>query len=293
MAPSRSSDGSDSATPAAVRRLRIAEAVGTREFVRVGDLSEQFGLSDVTIRSDLDHLEQSGVLRRVHGGAVSTRSRTERAFEETEGSHQDEKLSIARAAADLVTSGDTLILDVGTTTTAIARELLTRAASLSDVVIFTNALNIALALEPAIPNFTVVVTGGTLRPLQHSLVDPLADVLFERVRVGIAFVGCNGVDARAGVTNLNLPEAEVKRRMLRAAAKRIVVADGSKIGEVTLARLCGVTDIDLLITSGSADADQLAQIREHNTEVLVADTDVHAASHQHQPGDQQAQQGDS
>jgi DeoR family transcriptional regulator of aga operon len=108
-------------------------------------------------------------------------------------------------------------------------------------------------LEPAIPRFTVIVTGGTLRPLQHSLVDPLAGAVIEHIHADIAFVGCSGVDVRAGVTNINLPEADVKRRMLAAAARSIVVADGSKLGIAHHSRVAPVSDIDALITSSDAD----------------------------------------
>jgi hypothetical protein len=108
-----------------------------------------------------------------------------------------------------------VILDVGTTTTAIARALMA-SDELTNVCVFTNAINIALELEPAIPRFTVVVLGGTLRPLQHSLVDPLSGLVLEQVNVGIVFLGCNGIDPEAGITNLNLPEAGIKQRMLAA-----------------------------------------------------------------------------
>jgi DeoR family transcriptional regulator, aga operon transcriptional repressor len=253
-----------------MRRQQISEALEDRAFVSVPELSAEFGISDVTIRSDLAHLEREGVLRRVHGGAVRAALRVERRFEETQAANAEEKQLIGRAAAELVSSGDAIFLDVGTTTTAVARELLVRGDALHDVVVFTNAVNIALLLEPAIPRFTVVLTGGTLRPLQHSLVDPLAGVLFERIRIGTAFIGCNGVDPDAGVTNLNLPEAEVKRRMLQASRRRIVVADGSKFGEVAVARLCPIEDVDLFVTGASADAEVLRRLAEQGAELSVA-----------------------
>jgi DeoR family transcriptional regulator, aga operon transcriptional repressor len=263
-------DSSPEEIPAEIRRQRIAAALDELEFVRVSELSERFHTSTVTIRNDLDQLMRRGLVRRVHGGAVKAGPLLERTFEETAESHAVEKRLIAREAADLVSSGDTLILDVGTTTTAIARELLARVEQLRDVVVFTSALNIAVLLEPAIPHFTVVVTGGTLRPLQHSLVDPLAGLVLDRVHVRLAFLGCNGVEARRGVTNVNLPEAEIKRRMLSVADRRIVVADGSKFGDVAVAHLCDVAEVDLFITDGSADAAELAALREAGAEVRVA-----------------------
>jgi DeoR family transcriptional regulator, aga operon transcriptional repressor len=137
-------------------------------------LSTRFEVSEVTVRADLDALESRGMLRRVRGGAVPRPAPTlERAFEEAEVADAEQKQAIARYAARMVSSGDTIVLDVGTTTTAIAHALAAR-QDLTDVTVFTSSLTIALALENATPNLTVVITGGTLRPKQHSLVEPLA-----------------------------------------------------------------------------------------------------------------------
>lgn len=260
---------SDGEVPAQVRRQQILSLLKGREFVRVADLSTHFGVSDVTVRGDLDMLAELGQIRRVRGGAMpDVRPSLERPFEETQATHSREKEAIARAAARLVTSGQTIILDVGTTTTAVARALIAR-DNLHDVVIFTPSLNIAFELERAIPRFTVVVTGGTLRPMQHSLIDPLGGLLLERITAHIAFLGCNGIQHLGGVTNINLPETEVKRRMLRAT-RRIVVADSSKVGQIEVAYLCDVKDIDVLITDERADATELAALRERTVDVLIA-----------------------
>jgi DeoR family transcriptional regulator of aga operon len=162
-----------------------------------------------------------------------------------------------------------VILDVGTTTTAIARALVLR-TDLRDVTVVTNGLNIALELEPAAPRISVVVTGGTLRPLQHSLVNPLGTVLLERLRASVAFVGCNGVDPEVGITNVNLPEAEVKRAMLLAARRRVIVADGSKVGEVELAKVCDIEEVHLIITDPSADPEVLTEIAAAGCQVELA-----------------------
>ena len=260
---------SDGEVPAEVRRQQILSLIKGREFVRVADLSTHFGVSDVTVRSDLDILAELGQIRRVRGGAMpDVRPNLERPFEETQATHSREKEVIGRVAANLVTSGQTIILDVGTTTTAVARALIAR-ENLHDVVIFTPSLNIAFELEPAIPRFTVILTGGTLRPMQHSLIDPLGGLLLERITAHIVFLGCNGIEHVGGVTNINLPETEIKRRMLRAS-RRIVVADSSKVGQIEVAYLCDVEDIHALITDAGADSGELAALRERNVEVLIA-----------------------
>lgn len=261
---------SDGDIPVEVRRKQVLGLVKSQEFVRVSDLSARFGVSEVTIRADLDALAEHGHIRRVRGGAViSTNARSERPFEETQSTHALEKHLIASVAVGLISSGETLILDVGTTTTAIARELVMR-TDLHDIVVFTNAINIALELEKAIPRFTVVVIGGTLRPMQHSLVDPLGGLMLDHIHTHTVLLGCNGVDPNGGITNINLPEADVKRRMLQAARRRIVVADGSKIGEIELAHLCDIDDVDLLITDNTANPVVLDTLRERNLEILVA-----------------------
>jgi DeoR family transcriptional regulator of aga operon len=260
----------DGDMPAEMRREQMLTFVRTKDFVRVSDLSARFRVSEVTVRGDLDALAERGQIRRIRGGAMPrTLPHPERPFEVMQGARVDEKAMIGRAAASLVSHGETVILDVGTTTTAVAHAL-TKRDDLYDVVVFTNALNIAIELESAIPRFTVVVTGGTLRPMQHSLVDPLGELMLERINAHSVFLGCNGIDPIGGVTNINLPEAEIKRRMLQAARRRIIVADGSKVGEIELAKLCSIDEIDLLITDSSADPAVLNALRERDLEVMIA-----------------------
>ncbi|HEY3437662.1 MAG TPA: DeoR/GlpR family DNA-binding transcription regulator [Actinotalea sp.] len=255
--------------PVTVRRERMLQVIAEREFVRVADLSEAFGISDVTVRGDLAALELSHAVRRVRGGAMAPAKglRTEPSFEESLVEFAGEKHRIGEYAASLVSSGSSVLLDVGTTTTAIARSLVAR-TDLQQVVVITNGLNIALELEPAIDRINVVVTGGTLRRLQHSLVNPMATVLLESLRADIVFIGCNGVDAVHGVTNLNLPEAEVKQRMMAAAERTVVVADGSKLGQVHLGRIGRLESVHTLVTGPSAPAHEVQRLRRAGLEVV-------------------------
>ncbi|WP_308797010.1 DeoR/GlpR family DNA-binding transcription regulator [Agromyces silvae] len=264
--------------PGAARRRELTLAlVAERGFVRVADLASTFGVTPVTARADLDALERGGAIRRVHGGAVpmngaaGTGDRPERepTFEQALEASVRPKQAIGEAAAALVRSGQSVILDVGTTTLQIARAL-RRRTDLDDVTIFTNGLSIALELEPEIPRFTVVVTGGTLRPKQHSLVHPLAGSMFDEIHVDLAFIGGNGVDAAHGVTNANLPEAQVKTLMLRAAARVVIVADASKLGEVHLGRIAPVDAFNLLITDAAAPEVLIEEFEALGLPVLVA-----------------------
>lgn len=258
--------------PAEVRHHQILQLVAERQFVRVRELSARFGVSPVTVRHDLDLLESQGHVQRIHGGAMAEPNvgiGVERSHDENTREFSDAKRAIARAAANLVRSGEAVILDVGTTTAAVAKELAGR-TDLTEVTVFTNGLKIAQYLEAAHPRISVIVTGGTLRPLQHSLVNPLASQAFRELSAAIAFIGCNGVDLTAGVTNVNLPEAEVKQVMVRAAERRVIVADATKLSRVALARITDIDDVDVLVTDDRADSSFVEDLRDRGVDVVVA-----------------------
>lgn len=253
------------------RRDRLATAVNERGFLRVADASGMLGVSEVTVRADLSALERSQRVVRVHGGAMPpTVIAVEPTLEQALSLESATKQAIGERAASLVSSGQSVILDVGSTALAVAHALLKR-QDLVDVSIITNGLTIALALEPAMPRFTVVVTGGTLRPLQHSLVNPGATEFLQTVQADLAFIGCNGIHPHRGVTNVNFPEAEVKRRMLRSSDRHVLVADGSKLGQAHLGVVGAVEEFHQLVTGGAVPADMVAQLRQRGVEVLQAE----------------------
>ena len=231
----------------------------------VADLAKQMEVSEVTIRQDLDALEREGLLRRTHGGAIlPSKIGFELPFQIEETSFKEQKKRIAQAAAELVSPGDTLILDVGTTVSELSAKLLDH----KDLTVFTNALNIATILE-ANPNITTIVTGGTLRAKQHSLVNPYATLILERIRVDLAFIGVGGIEADYGITNVNIAEAELKSIFLKAANRRVVLADSSKVGNIGLVKIADIEQIDLLITDKQADAKQIASLRQKGLNVKL------------------------
>lgn len=264
---------SDDRRDASARRELARTLVEERGFVRVADLATSFGVTAVTARADLDALEREGAVRRVHGGAVPAgevaRPAREPSLEEALETSIVPKQRIGELAASLVQSGQSLIVDVGSTCLQLARALRAR-RELEDVTVFTNGLSIALELEAEIPRFTVVVTGGTLRPKQHSLVHPLAGSMLDEVHVDLAFIGCNGVDPTRGATNANLPEAQVKSLMVESAARSFLVADGSKLGEVHLGRIAPLEAFDGLVTDASAPALLVEELEASGLRVLVA-----------------------
>ncbi|NLG84845.1 MAG: DeoR/GlpR transcriptional regulator [Firmicutes bacterium] len=246
------------------RQRLILRRLTAQGHVRVNELARELGVSAVTIRQDLGALAEQGLVRRTHGGAVAVQTGFELPFARTAAVNASEKARLAEAAAAMVGEGETIVLDVGTTTTAIANALLGRRR----LTVVTNALNIAMILEES-PGITVIVTGGTLRAIQHSLVNPLGTELLRLIRADRAFIGANGVETEAGVTNANFPEAEIKRAMMAAARERIVVADHTQIGRVAAAVVAPVTSFDLLLTTSEADPAEIEKLRQKGLAVRL------------------------
>lgn len=239
------------------RRMHVARLVAQRGFARVTDLARELGVSEVTLRADLAALERAGLLTRVHGGALGPAA-SEPTLESSLGTNAGAKAAIGRAAAAQVESGQAVYLDAGSTAVALASALVDR-VELRDVTVVTPSLTVALTLEPAIPRLSVVVTGGTLRPLQHSLVNPFADPMLDRLALDVAFIGCNGVHPEHGVTNLNLAEAEIKGRAIDRSARAVVVADASKLGVQELALIAPLDRFDSLVSDGRLEGAAIPQ----------------------------------
>ena len=249
---------------AAIRHEEILYALGVKGRVSTTDLEQRLGVTAVTIREDLKYLERRGFLTRTRGGALATAgTEGEMSVELTAQTNRAEKQAIGAYAASLIKNGQTVIIDVGSSTTALANALST---DLNGVVVITNGLQIALSLE-AKQGISVIVTGGTLRPLQHSLVAPMGTILLEKLKADIAFLGCNGIDPERGFTNTNIAEAEIKQAMLDSADYKVFLADHGKIGKVASAYVADISTVDLLITDTGANQEILAQLRDQGLEI--------------------------
>jgi len=238
------------------RHSEIISVLNERDSASVSELSKLLGVSEVTVRSDLNALAQTGLVRRTRGGVARPLGMSERPLEESSKQQTAVKRRIGEVAASMVQDGQTVFLDVGSTTTEIARHL---SPALRGVTVVTSGLNIALELE-RLPNLHIIVTGGSLRRLQHSLVSPYALELLSRIRADLLFLGCNGVHAQHGVTNANFDEAEVKTRMAEYASQVVVVADHSKLGVVSRAHLLPLSGVHTLITGRQATPEQLSPL---------------------------------
>lgn len=234
--------------------------------VNVATLSLALEVSEMTIRRDLEALERQGLLRRVHGGAISVVSR---GYEPPYGLRArrgvEAKARIARMAASLVGEGEALVIDVGTTALELARALSDRAG----LTILTPSFRAAEALALN-PDLRVILTGGILRAGELSQVGDLAERAFSDLHCDVAYLGAGGVDASVGVTEFNLDDARVKRAAVASARRCVVLADASKLDRIAVAKVCPIDRVDVLITDEDAPEELLAQLRERDVEVLVA-----------------------
>ena len=249
------------------RRAWLLDHLDAHGSARVTELSEMFGVSTVTVRTDLQALAASRLVRRTHGGAVllPTGSRgaadsaaTRRASTGTQDESRRlppaprdarDARSVAGAAAALVSSGDALLLDGGPAAIWLVRALVRR-RDLRSLTICTNDLDLAVELRPAVPRFSVVLAGGSLPATGGTLVDPLLGPALDRIRADVCFLGCAGVDSVGGITGTDLGHAAVWQRYLAGSRRRVLLAPASAVGRRDHVVLAGIEDIDLLVTAG-------------------------------------------
>jgi len=248
------------------RRHLIAESVIARGAATVAELSEEFGVSHVTIRSDLVALENQGTLTRNRGGAVANRvSRFTPAFQQQSSVNRRAKQAIAAHAAALITDGDRVVLDAGSTTLYLADELCNRRLTIAVNSVYTmNKLIEARDID-------LIVVGGTLFGPALSFTGELAEGFLDRLHFDVAVLSVNGVSER-GISVNNQYEAGVKRKMIEQSDRVIVLADSSKIGLNSLVRIDALDKINIVVTEasiGEALKKKFARSNPH-LEVVVA-----------------------
>lgn len=220
----------------------------------------------MTIRRDLETLEQAGALNRVHGGAVPSQSQSyEPPFAARATYHAEAKQRIGRAAAAMLHEGETAILDAGTTTLELARALQGR----RNLRILALSLHIADLLVDE-PGLTVMVAGGVARAGERSLIGSLAEKAFEDLSFDTAFLTVGGIDIQHGLTEYNLDDAPVKRAAFASARRRIVVADSTKLGKAAFARIAPIEQLDVLVTDSGASPELLQALEDSGVEVVIA-----------------------
>ncbi|WP_405577796.1 DeoR/GlpR family DNA-binding transcription regulator [Streptomyces sp. NBC_01092] len=256
------------------RRALILDEVRRRGGVRVNELTRKLGVSDMTVRRDLDALARQGVLEKVHGGAVPVveASTHEPGFEAKSGLELTAKEDIARAAAELVAPGSAIALSGGTTTFALAHQLV----DVPDLTVVTNSVRVADVFHaaqrttgPRQGAATVVLTGGVRTP-SDSLVGPVADQAIAALHFDVLFLGVHGISIEAGLSTPNLAEAETNRRLVQSARRVVVIADHTKWGVVGLSSFAALEQVDTLVTDAGLESEARSEISEHLRRLMVA-----------------------
>src|ERR1700749_3146809 len=246
------------------RLSAILEQLATSGTVDVSGLAKELAASQATIRRDLATLERQRLLQRTHGGAGAHPVRYELPLRYKGARFAAERRRIAAAAAATVAEGMAVGLTGGTTATEVARALADRPR----LTIVTNALNIASELGVR-PNIKLIVTGGLARSQSHELSGPIAEASLAGLTLDVAFIGVDGVDAVAGCTTHEEVEAHTNQVMIRHAQRAVLVADSSKIGKVTFARICPARDVEELITDHGAERGAVRALTEAGMQVTL------------------------
>lgn len=247
------------------RRSDILALLHQTNSIRVEELAQQFGVSSVTIRNDLNVLEQQGLVTRSHGFAVlSSRLVAELSVADKRNAYPEIKQRIGKLAASLLNDGERIILDSGTTTKAIASHL-----NDLKLTVLTNGLDIAMELVNC-PNVEIRMTGGVLRKNAMSFSGVMADNNLRHYRFDKVFLGVDGFDLQKGVTTFNEQEAQLNRLMCEAADQVIVMTDSSKFGQYSDFVICQANQIDILVTDEQLPANYREYLDSMGVQVLIA-----------------------
>ena len=229
----------------AERLKRISDYIEQRGNAKISDLAQELGVSESTVRRDLDTLVREGLIQRSHGGATWIRhsSSYEHVYSEKMLIRGDEKKRIGAFCAEMVRDGDTLFLDSGTTTFQIAAGLRRK----KDLTIFTYDLAIASTVEFA-PSTTLVVTGGIKRENYNVLIGSVTEYFISRVRFSTLFLSADAIDEEFGVSNTGLPEASIKSKLIASAGRVVLAADSTKFGKVAMVKVSDLSAVQCIVT---------------------------------------------
>ncbi len=248
------------------RRAKMLQALLENKTLSVEQLAEMFGVSKPTVRRDLKVLEEQGKIDTSYGCASARVDRpTEPLFSTRAVSLQAEKGAIARAAVEMIDEGDCVLLDAGTTVTKLAKLI---ADSNKSITVVTTAVNIACLVAPN-KYVTTVLLGGILRDPNHSLIGEVAAKTLEQIHIRKAFVGAAGISKDAGITNFNMMEAELRRKIVTLSESFILLADHSKFGRKATVSFADISDVDVLI-SDSIPREYAALFEEMGTRLILA-----------------------
>lgn len=239
-----------------IRRARILELLEEKGQVYVNDLTDLLNVSEVTIRNDLDKLEEKGLLIRTRGGGIQTQKvKIDYQFNKELTLSLKEKQAIGREAAKLVKEKDTIILDSGTTTLEVARNLV----NFEELTVITNGIKIAYELA-SYPNIKVIMLGGIIRQSSFSVMGPLAEDNLKNLFCDKVFLGVNGIDAQHGLFTTHIEDAYLNRLMISMSKEVIVVTDSTKFLKRSFSIICPMSKVDTLITDSKIPEEEFRTV---------------------------------
>lgn len=251
------------------RRSEIIDRIEKKGSVNISELADSFKVSDMTIRRDLIELEKMSIIRRVHGGAVAFYGRS---FEPPLFSRSNKNIPvkqvIGRYAAEMVLDGDSIAMDVGSTTMEMAMNLIGR----KNLTIVTPSLHIANLLGDE-SQIRVIVSGGIVRHGEKSLIGDLAYAVFREVNVDKLFLGTGGINSSAGLTEHDMQDAQVKKEMIQCAKEVILLTDSSKFQQVAFAFFADFSQIDHLVCDKEPDGDLLNILKDANVIIHIVNNE--------------------
>ena len=248
----------------AERHKFILDAIHKEGFVKVADVANTLGVTTVTIRNDLKFLEEKKLLFRTHGSAsIINPNTTDLNLTEKEKIKINEKRKIAQAAYNLIEENDSIIIGAGSTVFALAEQIKT----IDRLTVVTASLKVSILLNEYV-NTNVIQLGGTIRKNSVSVNGDYTSKFFDDVSCSKVFLGVDGIDSEFGITNSNIDEAHLNKRMIDASLKTIILADSSKFGKRGFGRICGLDKVDIIVTD-SGITDTMRDIIENTGIALV------------------------
>jgi DeoR family transcriptional regulator of aga operon len=250
----------------AERRAQIMKFLNETGYVQITELSGKLGMSSITIRRDLLMMEKEGICIRKRGGVIGHGQRVlmELPYVIKQVQNVEVKKRIAEAALDMIDDGNSVILDSGSTTFALAQRLVAK----HRLSVVTNDLQIATKLA-ANPNINMVCTGGIARANVFSLQGGLAESCIRNIRVNITFLGADAIHPEGGIYNVNIEEVPIKQAMIAVGAKVVLITDSSKFELQGFARICDLSQIDTVITDSKIKAETQELIRSNIRQNLI------------------------
>ncbi|MBO1305999.1 DeoR/GlpR transcriptional regulator [Enterococcus sp. 669A] len=249
------------------RKEYILDSLDTKHSVRINELSKNLKVTRETIRRDLNTLEEAGMIKKVHGGAILDNQTGETDYEKRKIERWHAKEKIAKIAAGYIEEGDSVYLDYGTTTLALAKEI----CHMKNITVVTNTIPIinTLLKNEAID---IIIPGGLLRSNESSLFGQFALNNMQEIFVNLGFFGCSGIESKAGVTSHHMGEVQVSKQMIQQCQSNIVLADQTKFGNMAFNRTAALEEIDIVITDILLeDAKEYEALAEHGVELVSAE----------------------